>query len=146
MLVATLAGCQGFEDIPECGVVPAGGCPTSRGGSCDDQACAAIYACTESGWALRKTCERDGGEDASDAATEPDGPMCGDAVTMEGMADTCDPNEVLTPDCPIQVALGCPGTACLTGCADFFVCRTDGWVEAAYCDDVTGELVWVDAY
>jgi hypothetical protein len=147
VLVATaLAGCQGFDEVPECSTVPAGGCPSSRGGSCDDKTCSAIYACTADGWQLQKVCDRDGGGDESDAEAGSDGPVCGDAVTIDGSLSTCDPNEVLAPDCPLNVAVGCPGSACLSGCLDFFVCRTEGWVEAAYCDDVTGELVWIDGY
>jgi hypothetical protein len=151
LALAALAcgSCQGFEDAPNCGTVPAGGCPNWRGGSCDDKACARIYGCTTRGWAVEEVCEREGGVDdaGADGESEADASMCGDSIAMpDGLTDNCDPNAMQLPDCPINAALGCPSAACLTGCSDFFVCRVDGWSAAAYCDEETGTLIWLDGY
>jgi hypothetical protein len=144
-ILAALQGCQGFDSAPHCSELPQGACPDSRGGSCKDQACTAIYTCTEHGWVLNAVCDRDGG--VADTGKEAaDGPWsCGDAsVELEGATSGCDPNELTAPDCPVQAATGCAETACLTGCADFFLCKTEGWIAVAYCDEDTGALIWLD--
>ena len=142
---ALLCGaCQDFGEAPSCGPLAAPGCPAARGGTCDDEACGAIYACTESGWHLEQVCEREGGLAEGGNEASADAPVCGDAgSSLEGAVTGCDPNELRLPDCPVQVALGCPEQACISGCFDFFVCRTQGWEAVAYCDDVTGQLLWV---
>lgn len=145
--LACLAGCQEFEQAPHCGPLAGGGCPSSQGGSCEDKLCDAIYTCTSSGWVLDAICDRDGGAMDADAQAADAPWKCTEAgVELEGSVSGCDPNELFAPDCPVQAALGCPETACLTGCSDFFQCTTDGWVAVAYCDEDTGSLVWVDGF
>jgi hypothetical protein len=137
------AACQGLEEAPRCAQIPSGGCPASGGGTCDDQACASIYRCTDQGWELREHCAPTdaGAADVSDGGSENDR-GCGQTVLIPGTSD-CDSSELQDTDCPVQVAYGCAASACLTGCTDFFVCRTGMWLFAGYCDDAN-TLAWVD--
>src|SRR5258708_5344640 len=53
---ALVASCG---DLPEpllCGEIPPGGCPSGRGGTCDDLTCAALYDCVDGAWTPTKTC------------------------------------------------------------------------------------------
>jgi hypothetical protein len=140
-LALAAAACQGLPEPTVCGLIPANGCPMARGGSCADRACAAIYRCEESGWQLVQTCSPHA--DAGAALEAADGRSCSDVTVSFEASTGCAP-PLAHADCPLEVALGCPETACVSGCADFFVCRADGWQLAAWCDDVTGALLWVD--
>jgi hypothetical protein len=94
---------------------------------------------------LEGVCEREAGVPDAAAESAADGPGCADAsVQLEGGATGCDPNDVIAPDCPVNVLVGCPQTACLSGCVDFFQCRVEGWTLVAWCDEETGQVNWVD--
>jgi hypothetical protein len=143
-LGSVAAACQGFGEVPHCGQIPSGGCPSSSGGSCDDRTCAAIYQCTDTGWTLQEHCApTDGGgaTDVSDGGGEGD-TLCSQVNPEPGSSD-CDSSELQDTDCSVQLAYGCGASACLTGCTDFFVCRSGLWLLAGYCDD-QNMLTWVD--
>lgn len=149
--VLTASGCQGFgePEASDCGLIPSGGCPTTGGGACSDRACEALYRCADGQWVRTDTCDR---ADAGEAPAEgggleagPDGYSCGDAtVTLDDDATGTCGEELFYGDCPASLAASCPGTACLSGCDDFFVCRSGEWVFAAYCED--GVLSWIDGF
>ncbi len=56
-ILAIAVSCyQGLPDAIGCNDIPDGGCPTDRGGSCDDPACAAIYTCNDGIWSFAQKC------------------------------------------------------------------------------------------
>ena len=149
-------GCAA-DPVP-CAGIPRFGCPTARGGSCDDAACRALYECVDGAWELLQTCPV--GVGGGDAGSGGDGQAgaagsagagggagadatagaggCG-AVELDhsGEVTGCMP-DLLVPDCPAIAAESCQ--PCLTGCADFFMCMVPGWIAVAYCSD-DGTLV-----
>ena len=58
--------------------------------------------------------------------------------TSRGKTTGCTPDLENPPDCPVEAALGCAESACLTGCSDFFLCKATStgpqWIDVAYCD------------
>jgi hypothetical protein len=138
------AGCQGLPPIELCGEIPTGGCPIGLGGSCTDITCTGLYDCTGGLWILVQTCppQPDGGGaggggagggmvDGGDAGEAPD--ACTPVhIDLTGETTDCMP-DLENPDCPVEAALGCAESACLTGCSDFFLCTVNGWVDVAYC-------------
>jgi len=142
-----LLSCQQLGEAGECGEIPSGGCPTTGGGTCQDRECVALYRCVESGWEHVETCDRpDGSEEAAAQEGEAgsDGMVCGDApIVLDRDASGSCGDELLYTDCPVSLAVSCPGSACWTGCEDFFACREGVWELTAYCED--GVLKWVGA-
>jgi hypothetical protein len=128
-----------------CGEIPEGGCPLGRGGTCDDAACAALYDCLEGDWTEVERCpDNAGGAGVGGGAAGAGGGTgaggCTELVLDHtGEAHGCTP-DLAHPDCPAVAAEGCRESACLTGCADFFLCKAGGWVDVAYCDE-DGALV-----
>lgn len=60
----------------------------------------------------------------------------------EGESIGCSP-DLQHPDCPAAAAETCAETACLSDCADFFMCieRDDKqWTVVAHCDE-RGQLI-----
>lgn len=140
-------GCQDLEEAPHCaGSLPASACPTNRGGTCDDQTCSSIYRCAFDGWVKEKDCDRsDAAADASDAGGDTaDAFVCEAQAPLEASTGCTPP--LYQGECPVEVALICSENACSTGCFDFFVCHATGWDLAAYCDDTTNKLMWVDGF
>jgi hypothetical protein len=136
-------GCnQAGVDLQLCGEIPAGGCPIGRGGTCADQACSALYDCVDGAWKETQACTvLDGGSDVSDAET-PDAAADGcTQVVIDHTGETtgCKP-DLQNPDCPAVAAEQCAETACLTDCIDFYLCRQDGWILVAYCNE-KGQVV-----
>jgi hypothetical protein len=145
-----LAACQpSLPAVGElCSEIPAGGCPTGRGGSCEDKTCRALYTCLNATWHLHETCpknsgsggsggggpDRDGGPDSGEGG----GPCTPFKFDDKGQAENCGPSLENPPDCPSQAAEGCLESACITGCTDFFLCTKQGWVDVGYCDDDGG--------
>ncbi len=115
---------------------PQGGCPVGRGGTCDDAACRALYDCLEGAWTEAEACDS-AGEPAGDRDAGAGGATgaC-EVVTLDrsGEAVGCSP-ALQQPDCPADAAETCVGTACWTGCIDFFLCTEEGWRAIAYCDE-----------
>lgn len=136
-----LFGAVACETLPprlDCGALPdASACPTSRGGTCDDAACSALYRCTESGWAFVQRCEVGGfgGAGAGGAGGAAGAPLC-EQVTRDAACPALQP-----PDCDEAAARACPTQACLGQCDVFLTCTSSGWSEeiAGYCDE--GELI-----
>jgi len=137
-----VAACGSPEGVQLCGEIPEGGCPAGRGGSCDDTTCTGLYDCVEGDWTEIEPCEGNPTSTSSAAA----GAGGGDdgaggcalvAIDHEGEAEGCTP-DLLDPDCPAVAAEVC--APCETGCADFFLCTDDGWIDVAACDDA-GQLV-----
>ena len=145
-----LSSCYPYgSGVVLCEEIPEGGCPTGRGGTCDDPLCNALYDCVNGVWKQTKVCEQGsggsgGGAGGGGAASGSGGGL---DCTPGGGAGGCTPvlldhsGEVggcspglQSPDCPAAAAEGCAETACLTGCTDFFVCKADGWAAVAYCD------------
>jgi hypothetical protein len=141
--------------------VPEGGCPTGRGGTCEDPSCKALYDCVDAAWKKTATCPPTGG--AGGAGGVPTGGTGGASTggtggeTSTGGAGGCSPTgldhtgettgcvpDLQSPDCPAAAADPCAETACQTGCLDFYICKQDpsgkSWVAVGYCDD-TGHLI-----
>lgn len=139
-----LAGCPTLPEVVPCGQIPAGGCPSGRGGTCDDPTCAGLWDCVDGAWVSAAVCdERDGGAGGSGGGSGFDaGPCTPVNISTAGQVTGCTP-DLQDPDCPVEAAETCAESACLTGCEDFFLCTKDGWTQAAYCDDETGQLVIV---
>jgi hypothetical protein len=140
------AGCPSLPPPVPCGTIPAGGCPSGRGGTCDDPTCARLYDCVDGEWVSVETCSAsmDGGVDDGGAGGAPPidgGPCTPVSIDMTGKAFGCTP-DLQEPDCPVEAAEGCAETACSTGCADFYLCTKQGWDQVAFCDD-DGQLVVV---
>jgi hypothetical protein len=129
-------GCSS-RDIQRCGVLPdQEGCPVGRGGTCEDQTCAALYNCLDGSWVLAETCDQTagGGGTPSGGAGGVGGQACnGIEVDRTGeFLGSCSPS-LQEPDCPAGAAELC--RPCQTSCVDFFLCREDGWAAIAFCDD-----------
>jgi hypothetical protein len=151
LAVAWLAvACQSLEDPIVCGQIPDGGCPAGRGGTCDDALCAALYDCAEGTWVVVEECPDDGsggagGRGAGGAGGGTGGMACTPVeLDHEGESIGCSP-DLQHPDCPAAAAETCAETACLSDCADFFMCidsaRDDKqWTIVAHCD-ARGQLV-----
>ena len=135
--------------------IPAGGCPLGRGGTCDDPTCTGLYNCLGGEWALELKCPmHDGGTGAGGAggaqgsggdAGSSDSDACTPVhIDVSGMTMGCTPGLENPPDCPVAAALGCEESACLTGCTDFFLCKSTStgpeWVDVAYCT-CEGQLI-----
>lgn len=128
---AAFVGCGDDAGILLCGEIPAQGCPAGRGGSCTDEACAALYDCVEGDWTVVTRCGPDAG---SEQGVEVEA-GCEQAELDAGVEATgCTPGLQL-PDCPVAAARTCAESACLTGCLDFYACSADGWRLMAYCDE-----------
>lgn len=140
---AAAAACGGANGPLLCGQIPDLGCPIGRGGTCDDQACAALYDCVDGDWTLVTACAQGaGGAGGQGAGSAGGGGGCAPVeIDRTGEATGCAP-DLQHPDCPVDAAETCAAAACLTGCTDFFLCTGDGWIDVAYCTE-DGELVLV---
>ena len=125
-VILAAGGCR--DDVPTalpCRNVPDGGCPRSKGVSCEDPSCRAVYLCREGNvWELEQTCPSrppPAPVDASVRDALPD--ALPDAPPGAWGGPGCGPLQV--PDCALAVGLACPGGCC--GCDDFFVCEGGGW-------------------
>lgn len=138
-----LVGCPTLPEAVPCGQIPAGGCPSGRGGTCEDPTCAGLWDCNDGKWVNVQTCAA---PDAGPGGAGGGGPMIDGGpctpvnIPTTGQTTDCTP-DLQEPDCPVEAAETCAEQACLTGCADFFLCTKDGWNQVAYCDDITGQLV-----
>ncbi|MFT3770100.1 MAG: hypothetical protein QM820_32120 [Minicystis sp.] len=139
LLLAALAGCPTLPEAIPCSVIPAGGCPAGRGGSCDDTTCRGLYDCVDGLWVNVKLCDQPDGGTGGSGGGPPDAGSC-TPVTIDttGKATDCTP-DLQDPDCPVEAVLGCAEMACVTGCSDFYLCTSNGWDAVAYCDE--GQLV-----
>lgn len=138
MLLWLGASCGSLGRVQTCGEIPEAGCPIGRGGTCDDQLCAALYDCVDGAWTEVEDCGRVVG--AGGAGVGGAGGQGGDAggcqsVEIDRSAETfgCTPG-LLEPDCPIAAAEVCD--PCSTGCVDFWMCTGDGWASIGYCDEL----------
>jgi len=139
LAVAATPSCAEEATAQACTNVPAGGCPLSRGVSCEDPTCAAVYACRDGNvWELDRTCPPreagapvDAGEasDAADAAPNPPRDASTDAPPGAYGGPGCDVLQL--PDCSLGLALACPSGCC--GCEDLFVCESGGWSYWSTC-------------
>ncbi|WP_437691303.1 hypothetical protein [Sorangium sp. So ce176] len=129
------AGCDPIAEPLLCGEIPEGGCPVGRGGTCDDDACSALYDCSDGAWTRVARCDRPG-EPAPDAGAGGGLEDGCDVVTLDrsGEASGCAP-ALQEPDCPADAAETCAEAACRTGCVEFFLCTEEGWSAVAYCDE-----------
>src|SRR5262245_52986853 len=127
------AACHGPVTVQPCGEIPPGGCPIGRGGTCDDEECAALYDCLDGSWKLTTVCEGAGagGGGSGGGGTRGAGGACEGVVIDDPMMPGCTP-DLQEPDCPAAAAAACH--PCLTGCEDFFVCERRGWRSVAFCD------------
>lgn len=142
VLLAALLGsaCQSPSGVELCGEIPEGGCPAGRGGSCDDLVCTGLYDCVEGAWTELEHCPGGGTTAASTSAQGQGGAGGGEGaggcaiaeIDHSGEAEDCTP-DLLEPDCPAVAAEVC--TPCETGCADFFLCTDDGWIDVAACEE-----------
>lgn len=137
------AGCQALPSITAtCSDIPPGGCPLDRGGTCGDATCAALYDCVNGVWVESETCDHPPATAAvrsiavaGAAAPVLDGGACTPVdVDVSGQTNDC-MVDLMFPDCPAVAAQGCAQSACLTGCMDFFVCRSTAWIDVAHCDE-----------
>lgn len=141
---AALGACRDTQVLQPCGGLPdRTACPASRGGTCADPACSALYVCEDRSWVFVTDCPAniDAGVDAPlDAPSDgaPDGAICDAAPRAPDPA--CPPLQL--PDCDLAIADACPGSACKEGCTGFLRCTPQGWTTeyAAYCDE-DGALV-----
>lgn len=146
--VGYLGACAGEGPIAPCPPLGDGQCTKSRGGSCVDATCRAIYVCEpDRTWRLDEVCAAgDAGTDAADARADEagDGDDAGglgcDAAIEASTATGCAP-ELELPDCPVEAAHGCAAAACATGCEAFFACTSAGWSEQPVASCVDGGLV-----
>ena len=136
-------GCANSSGIELCKEIPTDGCPMSRGGSCDDESCAALYSCVDGFWKLVETCSSGGPGGGGAGAGGGSGGVgaaggCGAAsIDKTNQAQGCMP-ALQSPDCPVEAPESC--APCVTGCIDFFMCVSDGWQVVAYCTE-EGDLV-----
>lgn len=132
----------GGPSIEPCGVIPEGGCPVGRGGTCDDMTCSGLFDCVDGDWSLVETCDRgSGGSGSTSSSVSSSSTGCVPAqIDHTGEVEGCTP-DLEPPDCPAAAAELC--NPCLTGCVDFFICVSAGWKDVAFCTE-EGELVLVE--
>jgi hypothetical protein len=160
-LCLLISSCYPYSTAPElCDQIPEGGCPTGRGGTCDDPLCEALYDCIDGSWQKTEACKgTSSGGGGSAMSTAGSGGSSGAGGCAQGTGGTggsggCTPvmldhtgelvgcmPDLQFPDCPAAAAEQCAESACLTGCDGFFVCTEDGWTEVAYCDTETCALI-----
>ncbi|MFO0586218.1 MAG: hypothetical protein U0441_01700 [Polyangiaceae bacterium] len=160
-VLPAVAGCYPYDTTPKLceDAVPKGGCPTGRGGTCDDPTCDALYDCIDAKWKKISTCSASTGGGGAGGDTTSSGGAGGQTSTggtggaggdctapgfdHAGETTGCTP-DLQVPDCPVSAAEPCAETACATGCSDFYLCQGDAsaktWVAVGYCDD-SGHLV-----
>jgi hypothetical protein len=141
--LAAIAACDEQPPKLDCGALPEGNaCPTSKGGTCDDRACDALYQCTETGWAFVQRCAGSAGAGGSAGVAGSGGAAGAGALCQQVTRDAACP-ELQPPDCDEAAARACPTQACLGSCEVFLTCTSAGWSEelAGYCDEE--ELVLV---
>jgi len=134
-------GCYPYSsEVQLCDEIPENGCPKGRGGTCDDPVCAALYDCIDGLWEKTETCEGNavggaGGATTGSGGAGGSGGAC-TPITFDHSDEKigCMP-DLQSPDCPVVAAEQCPESACLTDCTDFFMCKQEGWIAIAYCDD-----------
>ena len=128
-----------------CGELPeANACPQSRGGTCDDTSCSALYRCDSNGkWTKVKTCD----QNISDGGVKDSGSETSNNCTPRNDVGADEPGEscanLQAPDCDLFVAAICPESACTSGCDSFLRCENGSWSDSyiAYCNE-NGELIW----
>lgn len=130
-----------------CGVLPdPTACPaSSRGGTCEDRSCSALYTCRDGSWVFVEACPDNlagQGGTAGQAGAGSGGAGVGGAggclsVTSPGGCPT-----LQFPDCDAALIEACPAEACALGCEAFLRCEGPDWSEnyAGYCDE-NGELM-----
>ena len=133
-----LPNCGSLDPAQTCGEIPLDGCPTGRGGTCDDPYCAALYDCVDGAWTIVSDCpnfQNNGTGGASSSSTTTTTTDCA-IVTIDHTdeVDGCVP-DLQSPDCPAVAAETCVESVCLTDCGDFYLCTSDGWQVVGYCDD-----------
>lgn len=125
--------CQS-SSLELCGQIPEGGCPIGRGGTCDDAVCAALYDCASGAWTQVEQCPlTEANTPKPEPTTVPAGFAC-EKVAFDHSREVggCEP-DLLEPDCPAVAAELCEHQVCSTGCADFFMCEPEGWVDVGHC-------------
>jgi hypothetical protein len=134
-----LIACSSGSGVQPCGLIPEGGCPLGRGGTCADRECDALYDCLEGKWTLAEVCSMaSGGGGAGGAGGSMGVGGCnGVIIDRTGEAEGCTP-DLLEPDCPADAAESC--RPCISGCVDFFLGTRQGWQTVAFCD-ARGEVV-----
>lgn len=136
--VALLAvGCGGGGDLRPCNDIPEGGCPLDRGGSCEDPACAVLYACFDGAWEEHEQCTANTQTTASVSASSSTGGCAPFEIDRTGETSGCQP-DLLEPDCPADALDTC--SPCSLGCVDFYLCLAEGWVNVAHCTE-EGDVV-----
>lgn len=153
-----ISSCYPYSSAPQlCDEIPEGGCPTGRGGTCDDPLCQALYDCIDGAWQKTEACSGaasgggttsttgSGGDSGGGGGCTQGGGAGGSGCTPvmidhSGEQAGCMP-DLQPPDCPAAAAEQCAESACLTGCDGFFLCTKDGWAEVAYCDAESCELI-----
>jgi hypothetical protein len=136
------AACGTTDGPLLCREIPEGGCPIGRGGTCEDRLCSGLYDCVDGSWTLVTECHQGGGGGGAGGAGAGGGGAGGcEVIALDhtGEETGCEP-ELQDPDCPAAAAETCVWSACLTGCLDFFLCKSDGWVLVAYCTE-EGQVV-----
>ncbi|MBK8252318.1 MAG: hypothetical protein IPK82_06565 [Polyangiaceae bacterium] len=142
-------GCSPYDtQIVLCDQIPDGGCPTGRGGTCEDKLCQALYDCVNGVWQRTEVCEGNAAGAGGSGGNLPSGGSGGSVGGLGGAGGECTPvmfdhsndaegctPDLQTPDCPAAVAESCAEQACTTGCLDFFLCTQNGWNAVAYCDE-----------
>jgi hypothetical protein len=128
------------EPLQTCGEIPQDGCPSGRGGTCDDPYCAALYDCVDGDWTEVESCPDNdvGGAGGAGAGSGQGGACTSEVFDHSAEVEGCTP-DLQEPDCPSQAAEVCGGGACLTGCIDFYMCLEAGWELVGFCTE-DGEL------
>lgn len=139
LAAAVLASCGDGAELQLCGEIPEDGCPIGRGGTCEDAYCAALYDCVEGDWTRVESCPDFEPPTATNTGTGTDSTCTPIEIDRSEETTGCTP-ALLEPDCPAVAAEQCGSGACLSGCADFFLCKESGWVDVAFCDE-GGDLV-----
>lgn len=120
--------------VQTCGEIPSDGCPIGRGGTCDDPYCGALYDCVDGAWTEVESCPGNlvGGSGGSPSG---EGGSCTSEIFDHSLeVEGCTP-DLQEPDCPPEAAEVCGGSACLTGCIDFYMCVDRGWALIGFCTE-----------
>ncbi len=122
-----------------CRDIPAGGCPHTRGASCEsDPTCRAIYTCEDQKWIVETVCP----EITDSGAVTPDAAADSGVTFLERDASFVAPPgasggpgcaDLEPPDCTLSLALACSADQCC-GCEELYVCDNGGWIVWGTCN------------
>lgn len=138
-LLFTALACEEPLQRYPCGVLPdPSACPASRGGSCEDRSCSALYECKANSWVFVETCaqKESGGAGGVGGTGQAGNSLAGASLCEVSNSTEC--SALQLPDCDESLLKTCtPDEVCELGCEGFLRCEGGEWSVSyvAYCNE-----------